>query len=76
MKEPLVSELTIPHASPLYHYPKDMSSETDVIENISFPCLLLLQIHKVLLKSTVDGLSTFNTQTDLKNNVCVCEFVV
>jgi hypothetical protein len=34
MTEPLVSELTIPHASPLYHYPKDMSPDTDVIDNI------------------------------------------
>jgi hypothetical protein len=39
MKEPLVSELTIPHASPLYHYPKDMSPETDVFENIFLPRL-------------------------------------
>jgi hypothetical protein len=44
MKEPLVSELTIPHTSPLYNYPKDMSPETDVIENISLPNLLLLHV--------------------------------
>jgi hypothetical protein len=31
MKEALVTELTMPHASSLYHYPKDM---TYAIENI------------------------------------------
>jgi hypothetical protein len=45
MKEPLVIELIIPHTSPttyIYHYPKDMSPKTDVIENISLLSLLLL----------------------------------
>jgi hypothetical protein len=37
IKEPLVSELTIPHISSLYHYPKYMSPETDVISLRQIP---------------------------------------